>query len=75
MDDSFVIFKDLPVTIKSFVVMNSDMSYTIVLNSLLSYEQNVISYLHELNHIRNGDYEKNCSVDTIEVRSHCTQNI
>lgn len=65
------IFTDMPCTIKSYVVANADMSFTIVLNSSLSYEQNQKSYLHEYAHIINGDHNKKCSVDIIELEAHC----
>jgi hypothetical protein len=70
LNDIFVTMVDLPATVKSYVVANADQSYTIVLNSKLSYEQNMISYKHELEHIRNGDYEKKCSADFIEINAH-----
>lgn len=60
----------LPNTIKAYVVVNDDMSYTIVLNDALSHEQNQLSYIHEYSHIMNGDYNKNCSVDLIEINAH-----
>jgi hypothetical protein len=70
LEDIFVKLIDLPYTIRSYVVLNKDQSYTIVLNSKLSYEQNLISYQHEMEHIKNGDYEKKCSVDMIEIIAH-----
>lgn len=70
MDDINVLYADMPTTIRSYVVNNKDMSYTIILNSRLSHEQNVVSYQHELNHIFNGDYDKKCNVDMIEVNAH-----
>ena len=70
MDDINVKFLQLPTTVRAYVVSNSDMTYTIVLNSALSREQNIIYYAHELDHIRNGDYEKKCSADLIEFYAH-----
>lgn len=69
-EDAYVKFIALPGTVRSYVVANPDMTYTIVLNSNLSREQNVRSYAHELDHIRNGDYDKRCSVDMIEFYAH-----
>lgn len=66
----YSVLATLPYSIKAFVVQNEDMSYTIVLNDSLSYEQNRTSYLHEYNHIINGDYDKQCSVDEIESEAH-----
>lgn len=70
MEDIFVKLIELPYTIRSYVVLNKDQSYTIVLNSKLSHEQNMISYWHEIEHIKNGDYDKKCSVDMIELFAH-----
>jgi hypothetical protein len=74
MDNVFVRYIELPATIHSFVVANKDLTYTIVLNSRLSHEQNLISYQHELDHILHGDYEKKCSADFIEINSHKISN-
>ena len=70
MEDVFVRYMELPSTIRSFVVANKDMTYTIILNCKLSHEQNLISYQHELDHILRGDYERKCSVDLIEINAH-----
>lgn len=45
------ILADMSCSIKSYVIANADMSFTIVLNSTLSYEQNQQSYFHEYAHI------------------------
>ena len=70
MDNIYVVYADMPVSVRSYVVVNADESYTIVINSRLSYEQNLVSYNHELYHILNGDYEKGCSADLIEISAH-----
>lgn len=72
MENVFVKLIELPYSIRSYVVLNKDQTYTIVLNSRLSHEQNLISYQHEIDHIKNGDYEKKCSVDWIEINAHGT---
>ncbi|MDR2889235.1 MAG: hypothetical protein LBV33_05280 [Lachnospiraceae bacterium] len=64
-----VTYVNLPPRVKSFVTQNYDMSYTIVLNCRASYEQNLISYNHELGHIYNGDYEKE-EINLIENNAH-----
>ena len=61
---------DMPTTIPAFVVSNADDSYTIVLNTRHSREQHLKSYAHEYHHIINGDYEKKCSADLIELWAH-----
>jgi len=70
MDEINVLYVDMPTTVRSYVVNNIDMTYTIILNSRLSHEQNLISYAHELQHIKNGDYDKKCNVDVIEINTH-----
>lgn len=70
MNDINVLYANMPPTIRSYVVSNADMSYTIVLNGRLTREQNLISYKHELEHISNGDYDKKCGIDMIEINAH-----
>lgn len=70
MEQINVIYADMPTTVHSYVVSNADMSYTIVLNSKLCHEQHMISYQHELEHIKNGDYDRKCSADMIEIVAH-----
>ena len=60
---------DLPAAIKGFVRLNEDESYTIILNSRLSYQSNADTYVHELEHIKHGDYDK-LSADNIEQKAH-----
>lgn len=69
-DNIQTVLTDMPVTIHSFVVSNDDGTYTIVLNSRLSQENNILAYWHELRHIYNDDYKKDLSVDTIEFDAH-----
>lgn len=60
-----VILMGLPCKIKAVTTRNEDGSYTIVMNSRLSYEQQRKSYLHELKHIYNNDFSKE-NVNIIE---------
>ena len=59
---------DLPPRIKGFVTMCGG-EPVIVLNARLTREQNLKTYLHELRHLRNGDFEK-ADVDQIERDAH-----
>lgn len=70
IDDVNVIYVDMPPSIKAYTVNNPDCTYTIVLNSRLSREQHLTSYYHEMTHIHNGDYEKKCGVNFIEINAH-----
>ena len=68
--DVNVVLADMPGTIPAYSVANPDLSYTVVLNSRLNYERQMQAYVHELNHIKNGDYDKKCSADLIEYYAH-----
>lgn len=69
-ENIFTHYVDMPTTIRSFVVCNADMSFTIIINSKIGRFQQLSAYQHELSHIRNGDYYKGGSVDVIEANSH-----
>ena len=65
------IYLNLPYKIKGFCAYNSSEDfYTIVLNSRLSYAQNIETYIHELKHIRNNDFYSNLSVNELETLAH-----
>ena len=68
--DYEVVYEDMPPKIKAFTVCADD-KYIIVLNSTLSYEQNRISFYHEIDHIKNGDFDKEIDADFLELCSHC----
>lgn len=72
MENAFVRYCNMPATVRSYVVLNGDDSYTIMLNCNLTREQNLISYYHEIQHIINGDYEKQykSDADIIEFYAH-----
>lgn len=48
---------DLPTSVRGFVYHDDDGEIYIVLNSRLSHEQNLSTYVHELKHIRRGDLD------------------
>lgn len=68
-DSIRIVFSSLPCTIKAYTIRKDDY-YTIVLNSNLSHEQNKISYIHELEHIENGDFDNILPVGMIEINAH-----
>ena len=59
---------DLPPRVRGFVTKKNG-EPVIVLNARLTREQNLKTYLHELRHIRNGDFEKE-NADQIEAEAH-----
>lgn len=56
MFDVYTYLVDLPTTIAEMVTPSDD-SFTIYLNSKLSYQRRVEAYLHALRHIENGDFD------------------
>lgn len=69
-ENIFVRHYNLPHSIRSYVVANRDMSFTIVINSRLSAETQLQAYKHELDHIANGDYDKTGNVSLLELNAH-----
>lgn len=59
----------MPGRVRSYTVLK-DGFFTIVINENLSEEARWKAYRHEMDHINNGDYEKNCSADLIEIYAH-----
>lgn len=71
LDNCSTIYLDLPYKIKGFAVYNTcEDFYTIVLNSRLSYAQNVKTYIHELEHITNDDFYNSVDVSMLETIAH-----
>ena len=72
MIDSFgnnVIFLDIPVN--ATTTLNEDGSYTIFINNKLPEEKRLKTYIHELKHIKRGDFYKS-NVQEIELQAHDT---
>lgn len=66
-----VVMKDLPNTIKAYTVPNTDGTFTIFINSRLNLDQQQSGYIHELQHIINGDFDTSeDNVNFLEVRAH-----
>ena len=71
LDNYSTIYQNLPYKIKGFAVYNSKEDYyTIVLNSRLSYDQNIKTFIHELKHINNDDFSSYLTATAIETLAH-----
>ena len=73
MLNTYVIYADLPVTVKGMLVRTFDEEecYTVVINSRLNTEQQRMAYEHELEHIKHRDFDDaDKSVDEIEYMRH-----
>ena len=60
---------DLPCDCRGCVVQTDD-EPCIVLNSRMSYEMNVRSYKHEMEHIKNNDFYCEDNISVIETECH-----
>ena len=70
MSDYNVLFQDMPCCIKGFTKKNyEEDSYTIVLNSRLSVEEQRVAYTHEVQHIDVDDFYSD-NADEIEYITH-----
>ena len=68
--DYFVKLVDFPTcSCGGVILLNEDGTYTILLNSRLSHEQNADSLIHELNHIKNGDFYRSIPIKQIEAEA------
>ena len=68
--DYFVRLVDMPPKVRSFVRESDDgCSATIIVNSRLSYEAQLLRYRHEIDHLGNNDFEEE-DVDQIEQEAH-----
>lgn len=73
--DHRVVYMDFPGRMHSFVVTSANDFYTIVINSRISYAQQLEAYLHELAHITAGDFEKQSPADLIEIYAHKAEGL
>lgn len=62
-------FLDMDTKIPEHLIKNADDSYTIFLNSRLSHEEHIKSYLHAIKHINENDFDK-VDVQKIENSAH-----
>lgn len=69
MDNIRTILCDLPLNIGGYTIRKDDF-YTIVLNQNLSYDRNMESYQHEIDHIAKGDFDSGIDVGILEFFAH-----
>ena len=68
-DEINTILLPLPMTIGAFTVLK-DGIYTVIVNSNLSEEARMREHGKEIYHIMNGDFQRHCSADLIEIYAH-----
>lgn len=65
----YVYLKEMPGYCHEMVSQNEDGSHTIIVNSILSREQQIEAYLHALKHIRRGHFDCG-TADEVEREAH-----
>ena len=65
-----VLVQPMPPRIKAYTCRVFEY-YTIMVNEYLSDEVKLREVRHELDHIENDDFDKDESVNEIEIRAHC----
>lgn len=72
MENIRVIFQSMPPAIKGMVVKTFDEEewYTVVINSNISAEQQLLTYYHELQHVKAKDFASPLTVDELEKVRH-----
>lgn len=60
-----VYFVDMDTGIDEQVFFNADLSYTILINSRLNWERQMLAYQHAVRHIMEHDFDKH-NADDIE---------
>lgn len=68
-EDIRVYLCEMPMSIRGYTVLK-DGFYTIIINANLCEATRRKTYKHEMEHIKNGDFEKQSSADLIEVMAH-----
>ena len=69
-EDITTVRMDLPHGIKGSCRSNKDGSYTIILNTRYSCEEQMETYMHELEHIQHDDFHIAESADNVEYKRH-----
>lgn len=54
----FLRYRDFDLSVKGFTVLDEDGNYNIYINSRYSYDCRVATLAHEMDHIKNGDFDK-----------------
>ena len=67
MDEIFTRLIKLPTRIKGYTEIETDGNYNIYLNENLSSEQQRLTYLHEMAHIKRGDWDKDSVKDAEDM--------
>lgn len=70
MNDIFEKLVNLPTTITAYTILDRAGDFTVFINSKMTRERQEEACQHELEHIRNGDFDRTGSADLIEIYAH-----
>lgn len=70
MEDINIYFLDMPCKIGATVILEYDGTYSVYLNSRLTFERQKQSLIHEIRHIKNDDFFSTLSATEIENILH-----
>lgn len=70
MDEIVTRIIGLPTSINGYTIRDRNGDYNVYINSNISFEHQLLTYQHEINHILNGDFTKSGSADLIEIHAH-----
>lgn len=70
-----LVYQKLPLHVKTLVTENQDGSYTILINSQFTWEQQKEAVLHDLTHIARNDFTREEHANLIEQMVHSAANI
>ncbi|MDD2218248.1 MAG: hypothetical protein PHW03_07695 [Eubacteriales bacterium] len=61
---------NLPHGVRGYTILNSDGSYSIMINARMSAEMQMETYRHEIAHIDSKDFDLCSEVDSLEYEKH-----
>lgn len=64
--DYFVYYEKFPPSVRGLVTTNDDGTFSIFLNSEMSDAWKLITYIHEVDHIRHDDFYNGVPIEKVE---------
>lgn len=66
MSEIYIRTVALPLTVRGVTVVDGDGNYNVYINSQLSSDEQKQTLLHEMTHVRRGDFESFEDIDELE---------
>lgn len=71
---TFVRLLNLPSSIRGMTVTDPDGNYNVYINQNLAHEMQAQTYLHEVNHIKNNDFQEDKPIGILEHKAKYRNN-